>query len=60
MAQVFQAVTAAHNAALHLIADKTNIHVQGLSQASRQLKFLNSRVRKRLLHLDIAYNLMRH
>ena len=49
-----------HGRALRLTAAHSGVHVQGLSHASRFLKGLSTTSRRRLIHIDIAYNLIRH
>ena len=51
---------AVHGRALRLTAAHSGIHFQGLSQASRYMKGLSTSSRRRLMHIDIAFNLIRH
>ena len=51
---------AVHGRALRLTAAHCGIHFQGLSHASRCLKELSTPSRRRLIHIDIAFNLIRH
>ena len=53
-------IMALHGRALRLTAAHSGVHVQGLSHASRFLKGLSTTSRRRLIHIDIAYNLIRH
>eukprot|EP00971_Amphidinium_carterae_P321047 6381757-Amphidinium_carterae.1 len=60
MAEPFALLNEAHNKILHLLVDAAGSHFQGLSRAARHVKTLNSKQRRRILNLDIAYNLARH
>ena len=50
----------AHGRALRFLAQRCGFHLQGLGHAARKIPGLPARVRRHLLHLDIANNWARH
>ena len=57
---LFSIINDTHNQALHLLSNWGDRHYQGLHQAARELKFLGTRLRRKLRQLDDAYNVSRH
>ena len=53
-------LASAHGRVLRLLAGRAQRHFEGLGQASRQLKGLPTRLRRKLAHLDIACAYSRH
>jgi len=60
MADAAAILADSHGRALRMICSATGIDFQGLGHASRVLKHLDSGLRRRLLHLDIATHMNRH
>eukprot|EP00929_Paragymnodinium_shiwhaense_P041460 TRINITY_DN21528_c0_g1_i1.p1 TRINITY_DN21528_c0_g1~~TRINITY_DN21528_c0_g1_i1.p1 ORF type:complete len:265 (+),score=24.56 TRINITY_DN21528_c0_g1_i1:82-876(+) len=49
-----------HGAALRILSEYKNIHFQGLQVASRRCQELPRPLRKRLMQMEIAHNIVRH
>lgn len=53
-------LAAAHNRVLQLLSEAAGSHFNGLAQAARFHKALTTRQKRRIMNLDIAFNVTRH